>query len=141
MIVCCGCGGRRRPAAGAAGLGGGFLGQARTNHTEISTWMSSAVGRRIDRWAFEIRTLASCAAISIEAVTDRQPLKLVTNLSVYLTSYKLREISTDRQSVESSIEVVTDRQYVESVLNLSVCLTSYKLREMLTLPAKYSHAL
>ena len=51
----------------------------------------------------------------------------------------------DRQSVESSIEVVTDRQHVESVINLSVCLsvclTSYTLREMLTLPAKYSHAM
>ena len=43
------------------------------------------------------------------------------------TSYKLREISTDRQSVEISIEEATDRQYVEISTEL-VCLTSRRGR-------------
>jgi hypothetical protein len=70
--------------------------------------------------------------ISTEAVTDRQSVKIITYRTVCLTSYKLREIPTDRQSVEISTEATTDRQSVEIITEPSATHVSWAILAIIT---------
>jgi hypothetical protein len=72
-------------------------------------------------------------------MTPRKSIEIISKL-VCLTSHKLREIATDRQSVEIITEAAmlreiltfaTDRQIVEISSKL-VCLTLFKLRKIST---------